>query len=247
MHAGAMLLGLVLGGCALIPKTEAPPPSAMNAVYTDFRRDLDVDAQAVARPPYQAVPSCTYRAFGTELGAGGDRPIELSVLTVRERLLVSIAAGSDKSTALIDGDGQMFDFSLADQGSIANPETWTSIARQRAESFRRAGRGDAHVFNSLSLIVPHYLPARFEPGATVAVLADEDGKIWARHVYRGVTPYAGRQALLFDLLGAATAPEAGAKADRLVGFALVDSATMLPLALVLDTGQKLRFEQLGCR
>jgi hypothetical protein len=242
----AVLLALAVGGCAtLLPQTPSLPPSVMSPAYTQFRQDLDVEARSVARPPYRPVPGCTYRALATDLGGrGSDRPVELSVRPVRERLLVEIAAGSEISTGLIDRDGRMFDFSLVGQGVVVNPETWTSIAKERAESFRRAGRENAHVFNELSLIVPHYLPARLSPGATVAILADEDGGIWARHVYRGMTAFGGRQALLFDLLGSA-APSP-VRADQLVGFALIDPATMLPLALILDTSQKLRFEQLAC-
>lgn len=243
----AILLALGVGGCAFIlPETPSLPPSAMSPAYTQFRQSLDIEAHSIARPLYRPVQGCTYRVFGTDLGArDSDRPVDLSVRPVRERLLVSIAAGSETSTALIGGDGKMFDFSLAAQGVVVNPETWTSIARERALSFRRAGREDAHVVNDLSLIVPHYLPARFNPGATVAILADENGGIWARHVYRGMTAFSGRQALLFDLIGSAGPPSA--RADNLIGFALVDPATMLPLALILDTSRKLRFEQLACR
>jgi hypothetical protein len=242
----ALLLALATGGCALLPDVPALPPSVMSPAYTQFRRSLDVEARSIGRPTYRAVAGCTYRALATDLGPrAGDRPVELSVRSVRERLLVSIAAGDETSTALIGGDGRMFDFSLAGQGVVVNPETWNSIARERAEALRRAGRQDPHVFNDFSLIVPHYLPARFDPGATVAILADEDGGIWARHVYRGVTNFSGRQALLFDLVGSAVPPPA--QADNLVGFALVDPTTMLPLALILDTSRKLRFEQLACR
>jgi hypothetical protein len=243
----AILLALALCGCTLLPEIPvlsdrpALPPSEMSPAYTQFRLDLAVEAKSIARPLYRPVAGCTYRALATDLGGrDSDRPVELTVRPVRERLLVSIVAGSSTSTALIGGDGRMFDFSLAGQGGVVNPETWTSIARQRAESYRRAGRKGAHVFNDISLIVPLYLPARFDPGAVVAILADEEGGIWARHVYRGITAFAGRQALLFDLLGPGGV-------DHLVGFALVDPATMLPLALILDTGQKLRFEQLACR
>ena len=245
----AMLLALALCGCALLPGRHGRPslpPSAMSPAYTQFRLNLDVDARPIDRPPYRPVPGCTYRTLATDVGGrDSDRPVELSVRPIRERLLVSIAAGSETSTALIGDDGRMFDFSLAGQGGVVNPETWTSFARQRAESLRRAGRADVHVFNDLSLIVPHYLPSRFNPGATVAILADEEGKIWTSHVYRGITAFGGRQALLFDLLGSTAPPPV--RADRLVGFALVDPATMIPLALVLDTSRKLRFEQLGCR
>jgi hypothetical protein len=241
----AMLLALAMSGCAIVPEVPSLPPSAMSPAYTQFRQSLDVEARSIARPPYRPVEGCTYRALATDLdGRTSDRPVELSVRPVRERLLVSMAASSERSTALIGGDGNMFDFSLASRGGVVNPESWTSTAKERAESFRRAGRKDAHVINDLSLIVPHYLPGRFDPGATVAVLADEDGRNWARHVFRGTTTFNDRQALLFDLLGSDASPSDGA--DHLVGFALVDPATMLPLALILDTSRKLRFEQLAC-
>jgi hypothetical protein len=241
----ATLLALAVCGCAIVPEVPSLPPSAMSPAYTQFRQNLDVEARSTPRPPYRPVQGCTYRALATDLGGrNSDRPVELSVRPVRERLLVSMAASSERSTALIGSDGHLFDFSLASPGGVINPETWTSISKERAESFRRAGLKDAHVINNLSLIVPHYLPDRFDPGATVAILADEDGRSWARHVYRGTTAFGGRQALLFDLLGSAASPSV--PADHLVGFALVDPATMLPLALILDTSQKLRFEQLAC-
>ena len=246
-----MLLALALCGSSILPKVPSLrpraaslPPSVMSPTYTQFRRKLGVETRSIDRPPYRPVPGCTYRATGLG-GHDSDRPVELSVRPVRDRLLVSIAAGAETSTALIGGDGRMFDFSLPRQGRVVNPESWASFARERAESLRRAGREDPHVINELSLIVPHYLPARFDPGATVAIVADENGAIWGRHVYRGITVFGGRQALLFDLLGPAALPQA--RADHLIGFALVDPATMLPLALVLDTSQKLRLEQLACR
>lgn len=242
----AMLLAFAVCGCAILPEVPSLPPSAMSPPYTQFRLNLEVEARSIPRPPYRPVQGCTYRALATDLGGHtSDRPVELSVRLVRERLLVSMAASSEKSTALIGSDGQIFDFSLSSPGGVINPETWMSAARERAESFRRTGRKNAHVFNDLSLIVPHYLPGQFDPGATVAILADEDGRSWARHVYRGTTTFGGRQALLFDLLGSAALPSA--QTDQLVGFALIDPATMLPLALILDTSQKLRFEQLACR
>jgi hypothetical protein len=242
----ALLLALATCGCAILPQVPSLPPSAMSPAYTQFRQNLDVQARSIPRPPYRPVQGCTYRALATDLGGrNSDRHVELSVRPVRERLLVSMAASSERSTALIDGDGHMFDFSLAGPGGVINPETWMSTSKEQAASFRRAGREDVHVINDLSLIVPHYLPARFDPGATVAILTDEEGRSWARHVYRGTTSFDGRQALLFDLLGSTASPSV--QADQLVGFALVDPATMLPLALILDTSQKLRFEQLACR
>jgi hypothetical protein len=242
----AMPLLLTVCGCAILPEAPSLPPSAMSPRYTQFRLNLDVEARSVPRPPYRPVQGCTYRALATDPGGRtSDHSVELSVRPVRERLLVSMAASPERSTALIDGDGQMFDFSLASGGGIINPETWTSTAKEQAQSFRRAGREDAHVINDFSLIMPHYLPGRFDPGATVAILTDEDGRSWARHVYRGTTSFGGRQALLFDLLGSTASPSA--QTDQLVGFALIDPETMLPLALILDTSQKLRFEQLACR
>lgn len=239
-------LALALCGCTMLPKSGSLPPSVMSSAYTEFRESLDVKKRSMARPLYRPVPDCTYRVLATDPGGrDSDRPAEVSVRPVRERLLVSIAAGSETSTALIGEDGNMFDFSLAGQGAVVNPETWTSTAKERAESFRRAGREDAHVVNELSLIVPHYLSDRFNPGATAAILADEEGGVWVRHVYRGTTTFRGRQALLFDLLG--SGPTAPGTAEHLVGFALVDPANMLPMALILDASQKLRFDQLGCR
>jgi hypothetical protein len=214
----------------------------MGKAYTVFRSRLPVAAVPVARLSYAPIEGCGYRAVITDPGRRyDDHGQELTVRPVRDRLLVTLAGGGQTSTALIGGDGRLFDFNLGGPGPPANAETWPALAKARAAALRSAGASDPHVLNHLAVLFPHYSVAMLNPGATVASVPDESGQPWARFVYRGTTSHQGRDGLLLDLVrGAGTG-------EQTVGFSLVDARAMIPQLLVLDSGYKIHFEQLRCR
>jgi hypothetical protein len=246
MRVGIGLLpALLLAGCQTTPPTGGAPPTTMSAANTAFRSRLAIAAVPVARLPYGPVEGCIYRAVTTDpAGRHSDRTLELSIRPVRERLLVSLAAGPQTSTALIGSDGRMYDFNLSGLGAPANPETYPALASKRAAELRGAGARDAYVLNELGVYFPRYAAAVMNPGQSVATILDENGRTWGRYVYRGTASHKGRDALLLDVVRVLGAPS---QPEQTAGFALIDARQMVPLLLVLDSGGKIHLEQQRCR
>jgi hypothetical protein len=239
----ALLSAALLGAC----QTTSPgaAPSALGRADRALFKRLAVTPAAIARPSYTVVAGCSYRSAAGDADRYGNAPVDVSVIRARDRLLVRIAGGRTLSTALIGSDGSLFDFNLSGFGSPATPDTFAALARQRAAVLRPTRGADSHVVNDFALILPHYSALSIRPGDTVSSIADENGRPWARYVYRGLARYEGREVLVLDLLRRSEAsPQAG---ERMIGFNLVDRARMLPALLVVEGARKHRLQQVHCR
>jgi hypothetical protein len=233
----------LLAGC----QTTSPggAPSALGKANRTFFKRLSVAPVAIARPSYTVVTGCSYRSAAGDAGHRASPMLDVSIIRAKDRLLVRIVGGGTLSTALIGRDGALFDFNLSGFESPATPDTFPALARRRAAALRRVQGADSQVVNDLALILPPYSAASIRPGDTVSSIVDENGRPWARYVYRGLARYEGREVLVLDLLRRSEIrPQAG---ERTIGFNLVDRARMLPALLVVEGAGKRHLQQVRCR
>lgn len=240
------LAASLLSACQTGPAFEGGRPSAVSKPNHAFLRSLQLSALPAPRPAYRAIDGCSYRAVTTDAqGKYGSRTFELALRRARDRLLVSMANGGLTSTALIGPDGKLYDFNLAGAGQPLNADTFPAYAKRRAAALKPVHGADSHVVNELALYFPHYSGVRLVPGETAATVPDENGRPWARYVYRGTALHAGRPVFVLDLLRASEAkPQQG---ERTIGFSLIDREHMLPALTIVEAIQKIHLQQVGCR
>lgn len=243
---GAALAALLLSACQTGPAFEGGRPSAVSKPNHAFLRSLQLSASPAPRPAYREIDGCSYRAVTTDAqGKYGSRTFELAVRRARDRLLVSMANGALTSTALIGPDGKLYDFNLAGAGQPLNADTFPAYAKRRAAALKPVHGADSHVVNELALYFPDYSGVRLVPGETAATIADENGRPWARYVYRGTALLAGRSVFVLDLLRRSDAkPQQG---ERTIGFSLIDRERMLPALTIVESIQKIHLQQVRCR
>jgi hypothetical protein len=243
---GAALAALLLSACQTGPAFQGGPPSAVSKPNQAFLRSLQLSPVPAERPSYRGIDGCTYRAVTTDSqGKYASRTFELAMRRARDRLLVSMANGGLTSTALIGADGKLYDYNLAGSGQPLNADTFPAYAKRRAAALKPVHGADSHVINDLALYFPDYSGVRLVPGATAATIPDENGRPWARYVYRGTALHAGRPVFVLDLLRRSDAkPQQG---ERTIGFSLVDRERMLPLLIVVESIQKIYLQQVRCR
>lgn len=240
------LAALLLSACQTGPAFEGGRPSAVSKSNHAFLRSLQISGLPAPRPDYRQIDGCTYRAVTTDAqGKYGSRTFELAMRRARDRLLVSMANGGSTSTALIGPDGKLHDFNLAGPGQPLNADTFPAYAKRRAAALKPVHGGDSHVVNELALYFPHYSGARLIPGETAAAVPDENGRPWARYVYRGTALLAGRPVFVLDLLRASESkPQQG---ERTIGFSLIDRERMLSALTIVEAIQKIHLQQVRCR
>jgi hypothetical protein len=131
----------------------------------------------------------------------------------------------------------LFDFNLAsDDGSRLTTESFQSNA---AAMLKKSGQ-QGIVVNQMTAIFPHYVPFPWRSGQVVATVRNQSAGEWARYIYKGTTVFAGNQAVVLDLVAAAST------GDVLVGFNVVDVKTMLPLLYVFQTQNQIRYNRINC-
>jgi hypothetical protein len=243
---GVALAALLLSACQTGPAFEGGRPSAVSKPNQAFLRGLQLSALPAPRPAYREIGGCAYRAVTTDAqGKYGSRTFDLAIHRARDRLLVGMANGGLNSTALIGPNGELYDFNLAGAGQPLNADTFPAYAKRRAAALKPVHGADSHVINELALYFPHYSGVRLVPGETAATIPDENGRPWARYVYRGTALHAGRPVLVLDLLRRSDAkPQQG---ERTIGFSLVDRERMLPLLTIVEAIQKIHLQQVRCR
>lgn len=243
---GLALAALLLSACQTGPAFEGGRPLAVSKPNQAFLRRLQPSALPAPRPPYRGIDGCTYRAVTTDAqGKYASRTFELAMRRARDRLLVSMANGGLTSSALVGTDGKLYDYNLAGAGQPLNADTFPAYAKRRAAALKPVHGADSHVINELALYFPHYSGVRLVPGETAATIPDENGRPWARYVYRGTAVEAGRPVFVLDLLRRSDAkPQQG---ERTIGFSLVDRERMLPLLMIMESIQKVHLQQVRCR
>jgi hypothetical protein len=248
------LLGLVitvLGGCQGTPLLVAGLPTAMDPADNAQRQQLAVNP--VPTPTslvYAPIKSCSYQVRQVDAD-GAEKLIRstVSVKRVKDRLLVVETADGKVSTVLINASGKILDFNKVDPNSSrrVTSETFDTESHRQLDELKAKNPKalGAHVIQDISLVTPEFMAARLNVGDTAAVVKAEDGSVWGTYLYRGVADRAGSAAIVLDLTHVLeSAPQYG---PVLVGYALFDSKTMLPLTLVLDAGFKTHLDQVSCQ
>ncbi|MEI9852281.1 MAG: hypothetical protein WDN24_17105 [Sphingomonas sp.] len=210
------------------------------------RSSFVVDPRPFVGPAtYTAVGQCSYFQESSMPGAPTRETDTITVRNVRDRLLVTIIGLNGTSTALIGPDGKLHSFNLVDANGVRRTrENAGVLASEEAERYRAQLGRSAHSVNSFSSVYPHYIKLSWVPGDIVAQLNSEDEILWASHIYRGLTVYKGRSVALIDIVR--IQPGSARRGPLVVGWSLVDPATMAPLLFTLDSGAKVRIERISC-
>lgn len=228
---GPVVTSLLLAGCAplqdsipilaLLKSAPKPPALAVQAVYIP------------SLPRYRPVSYCQYTGQMSD-GVTRQRDSETIVVRrVRDRLLVTSTIGGEQSTLLISPSGQKYDYNAADaSGRRLTPDEFSRVQGERGPAM-----------NNIDLYIPSFRPGPANPGDVVARLRDSSGIVQAVFVYKGLTSFKGRDAVLLDL---AMATPDGA-AGRGVGFSIIDAQRALPLLFAASGRPSIRVEQIECR
>lgn len=244
LMACAIFLSAVCTGAEAMPGRWKPGLSKVNA---RTRAALVIAADAMSHSlVYAPAAPCTYRSTFTLYGQDPQvRISSVSLKPVRNRLLVSMLGPGENSTVLIDRSGMLYDFNLVNMnGTRSTSEDYQAGANEQAARTREKYGASSHAINDFTILYPHFIAGRRQVGDVVAEIADESGSLWGTYVYRGTTSYAGRQAVVIDLVHKLeTRPD---KPPVAVGFNILDASTLAPLLLVLDAGSALRVERISC-
>lgn len=223
---------LLLAGCAPLEQqfpilslvsNSSPRPPALN-----LRPEI-----IPTLPHYRPVRLCRYSSrMAAGFGSSQQDTLTITVRRVRDRLLVTSVSGADQSTALISSLGQRYDFNAADaSGGRLTPKSFAGTEGERGPQM-----------NNIDLFIPPYGPGPASPGQTVSSLRDSGGAVRAVFVYRGVTTFHDRPALLMDLM-----ISSGGTTGRTVGFSIVDRERGLPLLFAAAGRPSIRAEQVDCQ
>lgn len=237
-----LLAALALAGCQSVPGKGKSPNTTLGMASYGARNLLVVSpVPFTGAAQYRPVPRCTYRQDRVVAnGPSAETRMSLSSRSVRDRLLLTMTEGAQTSTILISPDGTLHDFNVIAEGG--RRVTTENIGQEAQRQLATMGQPYAVAFNQITAVFPHYDRTAWSVGAPVATVRTQDGKDWAQYVYRGVTPYAGTQAAVLDLMSITS--EGGQ--PTLIGYNLVDMTTMMPLLYVFETQNRLRLERLSC-
>lgn len=227
---------MALAGCQTLPTLPGGGFSGMTDDNTRLRSQLVIAPVPLPGPPvYGPVQGCSYRVSGIDAdGRRFEVEQNTSIRRVRDRLLITVVAGRNTSTALIGPTGELFDFNMPRSDG----------ARTTRENFGQVQQGKpaAPVINRFTLAFPHYIRPRLEVGQFVAFVIHESGWPWANYVYRGTTNYNGVEAIVLDLEGLA---EDGSRLT--IGFSIIDRQRAIPFIYAVDGGLGYRVEQIHCQ
>lgn len=226
-----ILASLLLVGCAplqdripilaLLKSAPKPPPLEVRAVHIP------------SLPRYRPVSYCHYTG---EMSDGITRQSDAETIVirrVRDRLLATSTIGVEQSTVLLSPSGEKYDYNAAD----------ASGRRLTPNEFNRARGEGGPGMNNIDLYIPAFRPGPANPGDVVARLRNSDGIVQAVFVYKGLTSFKGREAVLLNL--AMATPEG--TAGRTVGFSIIDAQRALPLMFAAAGRPSIRVEQIECR
>jgi hypothetical protein len=243
-----MIASILVQGCTGVTTLSDGRNTTLDTSDAKIRSDIQVTRVPLTdRLAYIPVKSCTYKQ--EEIVTDGrktDSETHLEIKPVRDRLLITEYENGKPSTALIGRNGHIYNFNLydSDLGTRSDKSTFGEQAAARVEKAREKGGLSAHELNPLTMVFPEFLQERPSPGDIVANVEDEDGAIWGRYQYAGITNVSNRRAAVFDLRRVLeTQPDKG---NVVVGYDVVDVSNGLPLKFVLHVGARMQFEQVQC-
>lgn len=193
---------------------------------------------------YRATAQCAYRA---EYATSGTRMTSFSYSVhareiQQDRILLSVNVDGHQGTVLLSSSGEIRDFNVwsaehrqAVTGDQYNASTgaWRGRPGDPRGEFRR----------DLTAMFPRLLVSQPLPNEPLAVLSDPSGAPWARYIYRGMTSYAGEEAVVVDLV-----QDFGDGRRVLIGFTIASASTLGPLYQVAtEPGAPRRSRRLNCR
>jgi len=249
MRVWACVGAFALSGCSgglQLPRLPTGETLSMTAPSVRERSSFAVEPRPFVGPAtYTAVGQCSYHQESSIPGTPPQETATITVRNVRDRLLVTMIGSSGTSTALIGIDGTLHSFNLIDANGVRRTQdNADALARRDAAAYQARSGPSAHIINSFASVYPHYIKRSWAPGDVVARLNSEDGVLWATHVYRGMTIHKGQAAALIDIVR--LQPGSARLGPLVVGWALVDPATMAPLLFTLDSGFRVRIERIAC-
>lgn len=250
----ALLLAPVLllcANCTAVGKLNDGQPTMLGGDYADYRNNLQLELVALPDGALEYVPVgvCEFRSY---VHRRNEEPVTnilqigvvqrgpgLQVTQIENQRLVS--------TIFIEPDGRMLDFNVVDQSvpEGLTPETFQAEARTTLEQLgENPDSRSANYLNISELIYPHFIASRPQVGDIVATVGSHSDESFANYRYRGLTEVDGARAMVLDLVR--TFPNAAYYGEVVVGFTVIDLATMLPIFAALELGLVGTIERRSC-
>jgi hypothetical protein len=138
---------------------------------------------------------------------------------------------SGEGTMLVGATGELRDFNIwaPEYARRVTGSSYTSEGRWNGRENDRS----RFVRRELTLLYPHIVNSSPEPGDTVAHIRDENGQVWARYVYRGLSNYRSERVVVFDLIRNHQAR--GRTQEVLVGFSILSADRLVPMYQTMNS------------
>ncbi len=248
----AMRIALAFGSavfstaCANVTHMADGQPDILWQEDEVVREALAIRSERPARPlAYRAFSRCQYR--GDYYAGAGARQYQFSMAATvigEDRILLSTSIEGREGTILIGNLGELRDYNLW------SPEHQTHMYSD-GFGLGDGDRRDVMIFQrstfrrDIIALLPHLITNAPDVGEVVAIVPDGENDNWARYVYRGLTRFEGRDAVVFDLIQ--TMPSGGAARDVLIGFNILSAETLAPLYQVVTVpGDPQRAQVVRC-
>ena len=248
---------IFLAGCQSITTLPDGQQSVMSAELNSQRVSLKINPiQHNQKLRYTPQKNCHYKESRYTYSSNGAESyaINLTIKPIKEKYLVVIERNNSEkpSTALINPNGRILDFNLADpsDGTRFTTENYKDTVSEKERQLKeKVGHMSTpktiHFLNPISVFMPEFINStHIIPNTIVAKVTSDDGSVWGNYVYQGVSIFNGKQVLVMDLKRKLeTFPN---KEPVIVGFNLMDVSTKLPIYTALDSGSKIIIEYINC-
>jgi hypothetical protein len=196
--------------------------------------DQDIREALVIRPvtpnralSYKAGAACSYTYEYTTTGSQTEiyryrvvwRPLG------DDRILLSHTYDGGVGTVIIDQRGTLHDFNLwapehsrrISADDFGPQGEWLGRPSAAGYDFRR----------DLTVLFPSFQLTTPSPGDVVAFIHDQNGQVWSRYIYRGLTNVRGIDAIVLDLVRDHS--NKGRLQEVVIGFAILSADGLVPL------------------
>ena len=242
-----VLMALLAAACGDLNRLPDGQLSFLSPENKAARAALQISPVSAAIS-YRPVSSCTY-ADATVLigGQSGSSQVAVAVRAAGVRLeLVETFPDGNIQTSLMDRAGRVYDYNgLQASGGVGGrvtPENQALVSQHVVQDASKVTSAPVNGLNKFLYTFPAYVRPSLLVGQDAAYLSTLDGAPWGVFVYRGLTSFQGRQAILLDLVKTPSAINSA----YVTGYDLVDPDTGLPLLNVMDGGFHRVFKQVSC-
>ncbi len=214
-----------------------------------IRRDLDISPRPVLlKSIYGKVDRCFYdiRRRSKANEAISEKRASLVVRPVGDRFMTTLSVENLTSSALINGDGKVYDFNIFHQ---FNNQRLTTESQGLPGKINLDNKsvGASQIYNPLSLLQPEFVGSTWNANQIISAISlSRDQESLAYLKYKGLSQYNGANVLVIDIVGRSRGQTKGPFWTS-IGFSLLDVETRLPVIYLIEFEEiSFRLERKSC-